>query len=141
MPIMAAQGRNDARSAARLLAYSAKESLDNPERGPANAVALNNVFRLLEAYRVNAFFGLEPVTNSNQLEDISLIPPLELHISAVRDVFQDAIAMTFVGQSKNDAIVELETTLKGLAYPELGQPSSAARSKAAQFFTEVSNRL
>lgn len=141
MPIMAAQERNDARSAARILASSAKACLDNPATAPANTVVLNNVFRLLESYRVNPFFELEPVFDNRHFDDISLTSALEVHVSAVHDALQGAVAAAFAGQSKNAAVLEIEATLKGLAYPELGAPTNDARSRAANFFSEVSSRL
>ena len=53
MPIMAAQGQNDARGTARLLAIAARDCVSNPTVATEQTVVLNNVYRLLEAYRRN----------------------------------------------------------------------------------------
>lgn len=139
---MAAQGRNDARTAARLLASTAEECLNDPARAPANAVVLNNVYRLLEAYRVNAFFGLEPAASYYPAaETLSLIPPLEQYVSVVRDVLEHAVTATFVGQPKDEAITLIEDVLKRIAYPEFGTPSDAEKNKVTQFFSAVVQHL
>lgn len=138
---MAAQGRNDARTAARLLADSAKDCLDHPATAPTHVVVLNNVFRLLEAYRVNTFFGVEPVVGNHSAEPLSLIPPLELHVKEVREVLERAIATAFAGQSKDQAIAQIGEVLKRVAYPEFGAPTDADKAKATRFFSEISQNL
>lgn len=139
---MAAQGRNDARTAARLLASTAKECLDDPASAPANAVVLNNVYRLLEAYRGNAFFGLEPAASYYPAaETLSLVPPLEQYVSVVRDVLEQAVVTTFAGQPKDEAIAVIENVLKRIAYPEFGAPSDAEKKKVKRFFSEVVQHL
>lgn len=139
---MAAHGRNDARIAARSLASTAKDCLGDPASGPAHAVALNNVFRLLEAYRVNSFFGLEPATShAHAGESLLLIPPLEENVGEVRNVLDGAVATAFAGQSSDEAIAIIEGVLKLVAYPELGAPPDEEKTKTTHFFSEVVRRL
>jgi hypothetical protein len=143
MPIMAAQGRSDARTAARILARAAINCIEHPDSAPKHVVTLNNVYRLLEAYRVNTFFGSEPNFGASSGSDaLSLIQPLEQNVSAVRDVLADAVQTVFAGQTKAEAISEIETVLKKLAYPDQDAVTSpATREKTARFFAEVAERL
>lgn len=142
MPIMAAQGRNDARTAARMLASAAIDCLERPGSVPSQTIVLNNVYRLLEAYRVNKFFGLPSAPDYSAGSNAFSHPPLEQHVSAVRDVLQEAVATAFADVSKDDAIVEIEAVLKGLAYPErAAAPSDADKAKTVRFFSEVVQRL
>ena len=143
MPIMAAQGRSDARVAARILADAAIECLNNPTLGPSHTVTLNNVYRFLEAYRVNTFFGQEQsVSPSNGSEALSLLSPLEQNVGAVRSALTDAIQKAFAGQTKDEALSAVESVLKKLAYPEIGvPPSEAERESASRFFSEMNQQL
>lgn len=142
MPIMAVQGRNDARVAVRLLANTAKDCLSDPKRAPEHAVMLNNVYRLLEAYRVNVFFGLEQATDYRHAgETLSLTPAFEQHVGDVRDVLERAMETTFCGQTKDEAIAEIANVLKQVVYPEFGAPSDTDKLKAEQFFSEVVQQL
>ena len=142
MPIMAAQGRNDARTAAWLLASGAKDCLENPAIAPAHATMLNNVYRLLESYRVNVFFGFERLTSYQQPTDtISLVPPLEQHVGAVREVLDRALNTAFAGQSKNEAVELIKNVLKGVAHPDFGAPSDADKTKVKLFFSEMAQHL
>jgi hypothetical protein len=145
MPIIGASERNDARGTARILATAARDCINNPKRAPAQEVALNNVYRLLEAYRTNAFFGLElPVHDSSEdvAETLTLLPPLETHVRDVRVALEKAIAEVFVGVSQDRAIEAIEDVLRAVAYPnQFKKPSIDARTKAASVFEKVHQHL
>jgi hypothetical protein len=145
MPIMAASGRNDARSAAWLLASSALECLRNPASAPEQEVALNNVYRLLEALRANALLSSEfrgkpfPPRSANI---ISLLPAVEEHVGDVRAALESAIETAFENESRDEAIEAVENALKGIAYPEkFGNPAPNEIAKASRFFDEVIQKL
>jgi hypothetical protein len=108
-------------------------------------VVLNNVFRLLEAYRVNAFFGLETRAKpfpGRPTEVISLLPRAERHVKEVKIALAEAMAVAFPGQPKDEAISVLERVLRGITYPnEFDKPSDDDRIKAGSFFDEVVTRL
>lgn len=142
MPIMSAQGRNDARAAAWLLASEARDCLDNPAIAPAHSTLLNNVYRLIESYRVNMFFGFER-TSSYQpsQETISSAPPLEQHVADVRDALDRALEIAFTGQPKEAAVDVIEKVLKGVLYPEPNAPSDAEKTKVRLFFSEMVQHL
>ena len=144
MPIMAAHGLNDARGAARLLAKNALECIDNPKIAHEHQVVLNNVYRLLEAYRADPFFGLERSTKhpSGSSAKLSLLPPVERHVEEVREVFERAIATAFAGEPKDGAIVLIENVLRAVTYPaQFPPPSEQDKQKAAHFFDEVVQSL
>ena len=145
MPIMAAQSRSDARSAARLLASTARDCINEPEAAPERETALNNVYRLLEAYRVNTFFGLEPPTKrypEGAAETLTLMPPVEQHLREVRDALEQARAVAFADQSKDHAIEAIANVLRAVTYPqEFKQPSEIDRNNATRFFEEMLDHL
>lgn len=143
MPIMAAHGQNDARVAARLLASTAVDCLRDPASASRWDVALNNVYRLLEAFRLNQFFGLEAPTRRSAHEPEALaFQPMERHVKEVSLAIDQAIGASFVGTTREEAISEIESVLRGIAYPaRYDRPSEAQLGKATQFFQEVLNRL
>ena len=104
MPIMSAQQKNDARGTARLLARAASDSIRNPRPAPATReVLLNNVFRLLEAYRATAFFGSEPSPrpySARVTEAISLLPRAERHVRDVKVAMEKAKLRHFQGSPR-----------------------------------------
>jgi hypothetical protein len=146
MPIMAAHERSDARGAARLLALMALDCIDNPEAAVEQEVALNNVYRLLESYRSDVFFGLDtPRQPFRRISDkLALTPPRERHVGDVRDAIEQARLAVFAEQSKDDAIASIENVLRSLAYPtrkDLKRPSPADRKNAAKFFKTFLKQL
>jgi hypothetical protein len=147
MPIMAAHERSDARGAARLLASMALECIDNPKVASDQEVILNNVYRLLESYRSDEFFGLEPPTRKSTqsaAEKLTLIPPMERHVREVREALEQARAAAFAGQSKDRAIASIEKVLRAVAYPERTDKSKVAvkdRKRASLFFQKLIEQL
>jgi hypothetical protein len=59
MPILATYTRGDARGTAHLLAAMALGCLNDPEAARDQEVALNNVYRLLEAFRTGSLGRVE----------------------------------------------------------------------------------
>ncbi len=145
MPITAVHEQNDARGAVRLLATAAKDFIGNAPVALDKEVALNNVYRLLEAYKSNAFFGLEaPVVQfpSDTAESLTLLPPVERHVEDVRNALDHALRATFGKQSPEEALELVENVLRAIAYPqEHEQPSGDDRRKAKRFFEELIGNL
>lgn len=145
MPIMSAQQQNDARGTTRLLALAASESIRKKSDATSREVVLNNVYRLLEAYRGNAFFGLEPRARpfpARATEAISLLPRPGRHVREVRMALEQALAAAFPGRTKQEAIGVIEGVLRGITYPEqFEKPSDEDCTKARSFFDEVVSRL
>lgn len=145
MPIMAAHGQNDARIAARLLANTAVDCLRRPEAAHQWQVALNNVYRLLETFRSNPFFGHEaPLTTSVRTapETLALVPPAERHVNEVRLALERALAAVFANQPKDQAIRDIEKVLQGIAYPEkFAEPTAVELNRAERFFEEMLQQL
>jgi hypothetical protein len=142
---MAADGRNDARGAARLLAHAAKECVENPNLAPAREVALNNVYRLLEAYKTNALFGHEPLARrypQGSAAMLTLMPAAERHVVDVREAMEQAVGDVFANQPKKQAIESVESVLRAVVYPQnFGQPSEQERTKVANFFDRFLQHL
>lgn len=144
MPIMAAHGQNDARVAARLLASTAVDCLRDPTRAGDWQVALNNVYRLLESFRRNPFFGHEAPTRRgpHAAETLAFSQPMERHVREVRVALDQAIAVAFGGQPKEQAIEEIERVLRGIAYPQqYDEPQKDEIGRVTLFFEEVLQRL
>jgi hypothetical protein len=144
---MAIHERSDARGSARLLAMMALECIDHPEAATDQEVVLNNVYRLLENYRSDQFFGLEPPTRRSAQplpQKLTLIPPMERHVREVRQALEEARAVAFLGQSKEHAIASIEKVLRAVAYPELkekSKPTAQDRKRAALFFKKLIEQL
>ena len=122
MPIMASQGRSDARGTAQLLASMALDCIANPEIARDQKVALNNVYRLLELYRVNPFFGSEPPVQQpvrGVSQRLSLRRPVERHVNEVRNALESARLAVFGDRGKDDAMKTIGTVLRAMAYPEV----------------------
>jgi hypothetical protein len=145
MPIMAAHNRNDARGAARLLASAARDSIANPAVARDREVALNNVYRLLEAFRVNAFFDTDLSTRQypqGAAETLTLMPPIQRNQEYVRDALESAIQSAFADQSRDRAIEIVENVLRAVSYPnDFQMPSVDDQRKAARFFDELLRNL
>ena len=144
MPIMAAHGQSDARGTARLLANMALSSISNPKGSESQEVALNNMYRLLQSFRTDRFFGQEaPTSQQTPTEKLTLRPPEEQNVRQVKEALQRATEIAFVGQSKDAAIEAVEKVLRWTAYPaKVPQaPSELDRSRTAAFFRELVERL
>lgn len=144
MPIMAAHSRSDARGTARLLATMALASIDNPKRGEPQEVALNNMYRLLQSFRKDVFFGQETddAQSLGARDKLTLRPPVERNVRQVREALEEATRVAFEGRPKDDAIEAVEKVLRSVAYPKGGeQPSPADRAQVISFFRELVNRL
>ena len=145
MPIMAAHSRSDARGTARLLANMALASIDDPKGGEPEEVALNNLYRLLQSFRKDVFFGEEtPARPSprNAAEQLTMRPPAERNVREVRDALAAAASMAFEGAPRDQAIDIVEGVLRWIAYPKKGtEPSSADKNMTITFLREFINRL
>jgi hypothetical protein len=145
MPIMSAQQQNDARGTTRLLALAASDSIHKRSDATSREVVLNNVYRLLEAYRANAFFGLEPRARrfpARATEAISLLPRQGRHVREVRAALEEALAAAFPGRPKEEAIGVIEDVLRGITYPQqFEKPSDDDCLKAGRFFDGLVSRL
>jgi hypothetical protein len=144
MPIMSARQKNDARGTVRLLAVAARDTI----RGHSTArreVVLNNVYRLLEAYRSTAFFGLEPSPrpySARAAETISLLPRAERNVNDVKVAIEAAQAKAFPGRSKDQAIEAVANVLRGIVYPaDFAKPTNDEVARAGDFFDEFVERL
>lgn len=144
MPIMAAQDQNDARGTVRLLATAAKDFLGDSAIALDRDVTLNNVYRLLEAYRTHPFFGLEvPLKSTDDTpEALTLMPPPERHVDDVHDALQDALGASFKNSTPHESLDLIERVLKALAgVKDAGQPSNEDREKTRDFFDKLINSL
>jgi hypothetical protein len=145
MPIMASHGRSDARGTAQLLASMALDCIGNPASAGEQRVGLNNVYRLLQSYKSNRSFGLEPppeLAVRSATEKLTLRRPIERHVNNVRNAMEDALSQAFSGEPKERAIQAVESVLQSVAIPNSGQaPSAQDRERTVQFFEHFLQRL
>lgn len=145
MPIMASQGRSDARGTAQLLASMALDCIANPGIARDREVALSNAYRLLESYRVNRFFGSELPGQGyrTQAQRLTLRRPVERHVKEVRDALEHARKAAFGDASKDEALRRLESVLRSLAYPDTENEEVSAddQRRAALFFKALVDHL
>ena len=145
MPIMAANAQSDARGAAWLLASTVQRCIDDPDTAPGSQDALNNVYRLLEAFRKNIFFGSRPLgaqhSAPRDFEMLTMAPSSERHMWEIRDAIESALSSTFQSASTDDAVERVETVLRAVAAPQRYQVSDEEKSNAKLFFSQLLNTL
>jgi hypothetical protein len=145
MPIMAANAQSDARGSAWLLASAARDSINAPERASEGRDALNNTYRLLEAFRKNVLLGVRTARTryriANDIEMLTILPSRERHLVQVREAIETALAKSFTETTKDQAVDTIETVLRSLLAPEEFKVSTEDRAKAANFFSELLKRL
>jgi hypothetical protein len=145
MPIMAANAESDARGAAWLLASAARQCIDDPGRAPEWRDALNNTYRLLDAFRQNVFFGLRPPRLHRHVrgdvETLTMVPSSDRHLSELREAMESALALSFSSASKEVAVEKIATVLRAVVEPTRFQASEEDKNKASLFFNELLKRL
>src|SRR5262245_22050003 len=145
MPIMSANAQCDARGAAWLLASAARNSISDPASAAEWYDALNNTYRLLEAFRNNVFFGLRPPRTrqhvSSEADMLTIAPSSERHLAEVCDALESALASTFESMSKDQAVERIENVLRAVAAPDRFHASEDDKARAARFFNELLRRL
>jgi hypothetical protein len=144
MPIMAANAQSDARGAAWLLASAARDSINAPESASEWRDALNNTYRLLEAFRKNILLARTTRTHQRVLTDLemlTILPSSERHLVKVREAMESALAQSFAESNKDQAVDIIETVLRSVLAPEEFQASVEDKTKATNFFSELLKRL
>jgi hypothetical protein len=119
-------------------------SIDKPTGEEAQEIALNNMFRLLRAFRKDVFFGQEVPKQSRQIAagKLTLRPRVERNVRQVREALDEATQTAFAGQSKTEAIDIVENVLRWLAYPKANPaPRETDRARTVSFFRELVARL
>jgi hypothetical protein len=118
---MAAHDENDARGSARVLASNVRKSIDNLDGPPKHLSALNNLYRMLEAYRSHRFLGFEYEPSSPRgPEALTLLPPAERHVLDLRVALDRALDHVYGDTEREQALDLVENVLRAVAYPESG---------------------
>jgi len=142
---MAAHAQNDARGTAWLLASAAQSCIADPSSAPKWQDALNNTYRLLEAYRRNVFLPLRKSRARQGARDdaemLTLALTNERHLSEVREAIEYALAASFVSAPKEEAVKTIEEVLRAVAAPQRFQVSEEDKVKASHFFKELLRQL
>lgn len=142
MAIMAASEWSDDRSTTLLMAEKALECLKDPNKIPAAATLLNNVYRLLEAFKGNPFFGYVPEEPVETPDLDWATVAMEPHVADVRYAIDEALKAVFSGEPVEVAIGNVEGVLRGMVAPEkFPAPQPADRDRAVRFFSALSERL
>lgn len=130
---------------AKQFASMAAEYVDNPpdvEADPAALVPLENVFRLLEMFRYDAFAdeSREGVLAMNAPDQIYRfrVETKPWH-EQIATALQIALTEAYDGQPKEAAIDELQSGIRELVQSHDLDPKVACRAKA--FFTTLHNKL
>jgi hypothetical protein len=129
---------------AKRYALLAAEFFDRPEQARTNGarVPLENLFRILEMYRRNAFSddrrqGVLAMVSQN--ENYSVSPAETAWHSEIKTALEEAMANTFAETSKEDAVLSLQRSLRWLAKPDDVQPENVDSAKS--FFSRFSEAL
>lgn len=144
MPIMSATAQNDVRGTAWLLASATKQCLLDPATGNERFGTLNNVYRLLEAFRTNRLFALGRSGSDYPTRSADLYlasSSNDVHVIDIKEAMQTALATSFGATAKDEAIERLEGVLRSVLDPSQYQSSAEDRQKADLFFTEMMNLL
>ena len=139
---MAASEWNDDRSTTLLMAQEALECLRGERKVASATVVLNNVYRLLEAFKGNPFFGYVPDEPVDAPDTEWASVGMEPHVADVRYAIEEALKVVFADQPHENAIEAVEDVLRALVTPNRRpavQP--AEKDRAVRFFSELSQRL
>ena len=121
------------------------ESISNTRIGEPQEVALNNMYRLLQSFRRDTFFGREAPASApvSAVEKLTLRPPVERNVRDVKRALDDATTAAFGGEHpKDDAIEIVESVLRWIAYPRTAkEPSPEDRARTEAFLRELVGRL
>jgi hypothetical protein len=123
----------------RDLALHAEKLFATPSQIVADEVSLQNIYRLLEMYRFNAFVGYSPrgvleVQETRRRPEVNAVDGEALKHAL--DIAKDAV---FPNDNKQDVVLKLEQLVSAVA----GQvtPDPGELQKARQFFREVATAL
>jgi hypothetical protein len=124
------------------MAQQTLDCLDDETKVASATVVLNNVYRLLEAFRGNPFFGYVPDEPSEAPELEWASVAMEPHVADVRYAIEEALKAVFTGQAHENAIEAVEGVLRALVAPKRHPaPQAAEKERAVRFFSELSQRL
>lgn len=109
---------------------------------PATQVPLENLFRLLEMYRYDAFSdesrrGILAVEKID--DDIGFLPVKTAWHTKIEDALNKAISGVFERTSKEDAVLDLEETLRLLS--SNSAITEESRKRAKKFFGSFLDEL
>jgi hypothetical protein len=144
MPILATESRDDARGSARILALKASACLANRDSGASKEVVLNNVYRLLEAYKNDVFFEAGAANSESSLESSDFFSEYsrETHLADVRGAITSALEAVFGTRSVAQIIGRVEDVLRSVAYPDEYPSKSTEELKTTEnFFDKVAMNL
>jgi hypothetical protein len=135
MAIRAVQDQNDARGTARLLARTAKRTLEHPTDSAGGRVALAGLFRLIKAYRSHELMGFEYQPRHEQaLEGMTIVWQGESHVADLRTALNSALVETYQGTTEDAALESVERVLRSAAKK---QPAEASELQQTTQFLGV----
>lgn len=143
MPIMAAYEHSDARGSTRQLVGAVRSYVTGSyTRLDYQQVTLNNLFRLLEAYRSHGFQSYEYQSESERgPESLTLLPATDSNLAELRTAISEAISSAFRDASENDAVDRIENVLRAVAYPDEEQSDPEDRARATAFLDTLAGKL
>jgi hypothetical protein len=140
MPIMSVVDRSDARSSARVLALTAKRSIDGQLEGRTHRTELVNMLRLLNAYKAHGFGGYEYETRSPRgPEALTLMPTADRRVVDLRSAIEDALKVTYGEGDQDNAIDQIDVVIRCVALAQ--PPEEAARNLTIRFLDAFIDRL
>ena len=136
---------DDSTALAKQFAWLTAGYVDNPpntEADPASLVPLENVFRLLEMFRYDAFAdesreGVLAMNAPDQLYRMR-VPTKPWH-ERIAQALQNAMQQAYAGQSKDAAINDLQDGIRELVKNQHLEAQRATRAKT--FFTALHAQL
>ncbi len=137
---------DDSTALAKQFVSMAAEYIDNPpniEADPSALVPLENVFRLLEMFRYDAFAdenreGVLAMNAPDQIYRIMRVETKPWH-EQIAQALQTALQQVYANQSREVAIEELQEGIRELVKRQTLDASVANRAKT--FFTALHTQL
>ena len=144
MAIISTYDTDKSGALAKRYAHLAAQYFDRPEdaRSAAARVPMENLFRILEMYRYDAFSDDHRqgvLTMISQTENYSMSPAESPWHSEIEEALGQAMHTTFGDAQKEDAVLSLQGSLRWLA--SSGAQGAANVHTARQFFQEFSRAL
>ncbi|QXQ06116.1 hypothetical protein KX816_18330 [Sphingosinicellaceae bacterium] len=132
--------RSDARASARVLAKTAKRCIDGELEAKTHRHALNNLFRLLNAYRAHGFAGYEYQARSQRTpEKLTLMPSTDRHVVDLGVALDSALTEIYGEEDRGQAINHIDLVIRCVAKSDA--PDEGERARTSRFLDAFIHRL
>ncbi|MBD8471557.1 hypothetical protein [Sphingomonas sp. CFBP 8765] len=142
MPVMAVADQNDARGSAQVLARTARKCIDGTLQASTHRIALNNIYRLLHAYRSHGFAGYSYASRTLRgPEALTLMPTPDRRVYLLADALERALSETYGNVPGGAVFDELDRVILVVAGNSKDELVDEQREKASRFLDRFAEHL